>query len=232
VTAGRGDVVVVSGAGGMGVAVARRVGAGSTLVIADVDAASLTRDSALLTASGYRVVARVTDVSDRDSVAALAADAAALGSITAVVHTAGLSPVQAPADAIMRVDLLGTALMLDAFGAVVAPGSAGVFVASMAGSMASLDPDLERRLATTPTEELLGLPEVCAAADAGMAYALAKRANQLRVRAASVFWGSRGATVNSISPGVIATPMGAAELDGPNGEMMRTLVTNSGTGRI
>jgi NAD(P)-dependent dehydrogenase (short-subunit alcohol dehydrogenase family) len=132
----------------------------------------------------------------------------------------------------MRVDLLGTALMLDAFGAVVAPGGAGVFVASMAGSMASLDPDLERRLATTPTEELLGLPEVCAAADAGMAYALAKRANQLRVRAASVFWGSRGATVNSISPGVIATPMGAAELDGPNGEMMRTLVANSGTGRI
>jgi NAD(P)-dependent dehydrogenase (short-subunit alcohol dehydrogenase family) len=145
-----------------------------------------------------------------------------------------VSPVQASVDAIMRVDLLGTALMLDAFGEVISPGGAGVFIASMAGTMASLDPDFEARLATTPTDQLLALGGLSGGAvmDPGTAYAVAKRANQLRVRAASLLWGRRGARVNSLSPGIIATSMGAAELDGPHGEIMRAMIAASGTGRI
>jgi NAD(P)-dependent dehydrogenase (short-subunit alcohol dehydrogenase family) len=227
-------VIVITGAGGMGVAIARRIGAGTAIVLADFDQDLLDRETAALTASGYSVTGEHLDVSDRASVEALAASAAGRGRVTAVAHTAGLSPVQASVEAILRVDLLGTALVLDAFERVIAPGGAGVVIASMAGTMGSFDADLESRLATTRTEELLALPELAPeqVADPGMAYVLAKRANQLRVRAASVAWGRRGARINSISPGVIATPMGVAELDGPSGEVMRSLMAGSGTGRI
>lgn len=227
-------VVVITGAGGMGTAVARRLGAGAVVLLADVSEASLERESAALRAGGYEVVTRVVDVSSKESVDALAAAAAELGAVATVVHTAGVSPVQAPVEAILRVDLLGTAQVLDAFGEVVAPGGAGVFISSMAGAMATLDRDLETRLATTPTDQLLDLPELSpeAVPDPGTAYVLAKRANQLRVRAAASQWGRRSARVNSISPGVIATAMGAAELDGPSGEIMRAMINGSGTGRI
>jgi NAD(P)-dependent dehydrogenase (short-subunit alcohol dehydrogenase family) len=233
-TSGSRDVIVITGAGGMGSAIARRIGSGATVVLADLDEGSLQREARSLTANGFDVSSQVVDVSNRESVAALAADAAARGPVTAVVHTAGLSPVQAPVDAIMRVDLLGTALMLDAFGGVISPGGAGVFIASMAGTMASLDPDFELRLATTPADQLLDLAELAPGAigDTGTAYTTAKRANQVRVTAASLAWGRRGARVNSISPGVISTPMGAAELDGQSGDMMRALIAGSATGRI
>ena len=155
-------------------------------------------------------------MSDEESVASLAEVAVGLGRVEAVVHTAGLSPVQASVEAILRVDLLGAALMLDAFATAVAPGGAGVFISSMAGTLALQDPDLELRLTSVPTSELLALPELSAdvLVDPGVAYGLAKRANQLRVRSASLAWGHRQARVNSISPGVTSTPMGAAELMG------------------
>ena len=228
------DVIVITGAGGMGVAVARRVGAGSTVILADVDASNLDRQIGPLTASGYRVTGQLVDVSEQTSVAKLAAAAQARGRVVAVVHTAGVSPVQAPVEAILRVDLLGTARMLDAFADVIAPGGAGVVIASMAGTMGALDPDLEQRLTTTPTDQLLQLPELStdAVADPGTAYVIAKRANQLRVRHASLRWGARGARVNSISPGVVATEMGTAELHGPHGEIMRQMVAGSGIGRV
>jgi NAD(P)-dependent dehydrogenase (short-subunit alcohol dehydrogenase family) len=228
------EVVVITGVGGMGVAVARRVGAGSTVLLADVDQRHLDAQLGSLTASGYRVVGRRVDVSDKASVEELAAAAEAHGRVVAIVHTAGVSPVQAPIEDILRVDLLGTAQMLDAFADVIAPRGAGVFIASMAGTMGSLDPDLEQRLTNTPTDQLLGLPELSrdAIGDPGTAYFISKRANQLRVRHASLRWGARGARVNSISPGVIATEMGAAELNGPHGEIMRQMVAGSGLGRI
>ena len=231
---GDGRVVVVTGLGGMGEAIARRIGSGSTLVLADVNATALAAVAEGLRADGYLVVERVTDVSDAGAVDALAAAANERGRVDVVIHTAGVSPVQAPVEAILRVDLLGTALLLDAFGAVIAPGGAGVVIASMAGTMASLEPDLERRLATTATSELLGLPELAVGVvdNPGTAYGIAKRANQVRVRAASLAWGRRGARVNSISPGIISTPMGVAELGGPSGEFMRAMIAGSATGRI
>jgi len=227
-------VVVVTGAGGMGSAIARRVGAGSTVVLADFNERQLDVEVRSLAATGYDVIGHVVDVSQKDSVDALAADAAVRGPVVAVVHTAGLSPVQAPVDAILRVDLLGTALMLDAFGPVVSSGGAGVFISSMAGTMAPPNPELDRQLATTPTSRLLELPGLApdAITDSATAYVVAKRANQVRVTAASIAWGRRGARVNSISPGIISTPMGAAELEGPSGEFMRMMIAGSGTGRV
>lgn len=229
--AGKDGVLVVTGIGGIGMAIARRLGAGRVLLLADVNPASVTAAGDLLRGEGYHVVEQVTDVSDASSVEALARAAAGAGRVEVVVHTAGLSPAQAPADAVIRVDLLGTALMLDAFGEVMAPRGAGVFISSMAGTLTTVDSDLARRLATTPTAELLELPEL-AELDPGGAYGLAKRANQLRVQAAAAIWGLRRARVNSISPGVISTPMGAAELDGPSGEQMRAMIAGSPTGRI
>lgn len=227
-------IVVLIGTGGMGLAAVRRTALGATVVLADFDEARLNAVADDLRVEGYDVAPQLVDVSKAESVEKLATDAAALGPVTTVIHTAGLSPVQAPVGAILAVDLAGTAIVLDAFGAVIAPGGAGVFIASMAGHMARLAPELEAKLATTPTAELLGLAEleVSAIADAGAAYTLSKRANALRVRTASLAWGARGARVNSISPGIISTPMGAAELAGPSGDQMRGMIAGSATGRI
>lgn len=229
-----GRVVVVVGLGGMGLAVAKRLGSGSTLVLADFNAATLEAAVVEVRAEGYRVVEHMTDVSDKSSVASLAKVASDLGRVEVLVHTAGVSPTQASVEAILRVDLLGTALMLDAFASTIANGGAGVFIASMAGNMFPQNIDLETRLARTPTSELLALSELAAHAvpDPGTAYSLAKRANQVRVRSASLMWGKRGARVNSISPGVISTPMGEAELAGPSGDFMRQMVEASPTGRL
>jgi len=148
------------------------------------------------------------------------------------VHTAGVSPVQATTAQIMSVDVLGTALLLDAFEPYVRAGTVAVCIASMAGSMMDMPADVVRSFATTPTDQLLQLPALDPNLDPGIAYAIAKRANQARVEAASVSWGRRGGRVVSISPGVISTGMGASELDGPHGDSMRMMVEMSGTRRL
>jgi NAD(P)-dependent dehydrogenase (short-subunit alcohol dehydrogenase family) len=218
----------------MGLAVAQRLGLGSTVVLADVSRTALSGAADSLRSGGYDVVEQVTDVSVESSVVALAEVAVGLGRVEVVVHTAGVSPVQASVEAILSVDLLGAALLLDVFSHAIAPGGAGLFISSMAGSLAPLDPDLERRLMDSATADLLSLPELSVevVADAGTAYSLAKRANQLRVRSAALAWGRRRARVNSISPGIISTPMGNAELAGPNGEFMRGMITGSPAGRV
>jgi NAD(P)-dependent dehydrogenase (short-subunit alcohol dehydrogenase family) len=152
------------------------------------------------------------------------------------VHTAGLSPVQASIEAILRVDLLGVAHTLEEFAPLMAPGGAGVVISSMAGTMfqGHLGAEVERALATAPTGELLGLPALQpeAIGDPGTAYGVAKRANQLRVQGASRAWGERGARINSISPGIISTSMGQQELAGPSGDFMRLMVERSATQRL
>jgi NAD(P)-dependent dehydrogenase (short-subunit alcohol dehydrogenase family) len=230
------EVVVVIGVGGMGEAIARRQGPGKKLLLADFDEASLDRTAEVLRGNGYLVDTHVVDVSSMQSVTELAAAAAAAGPVVQVAHTAGLSPTQAPADRILQVDLLGVAHVLDAFGTVIAQGGAGVVVASMSGSLAEgrFPAELAGALALTPADQLLDLPFWSdeAFSDPGIAYAAAKWANQVRVRAASLPWGARGARVNSVSPGVIATPMGQEELDGGHGAQMRAMVDASGTGRL
>lgn len=229
------QVLVVIGAGGMGLAIARRLGSGRTLVLADAREQSLDEATALLRGEGHAVEQRLVDVSDARAVSALAATAADLGPVTHVAHTAGLSPQQASTEAILKVDLLGTALVLDAFAEVVAPGGAGVVIASMAGHMIGEVPaDRTAALRSTPTAELLDLPFLApdTVGEPSSAYVLAKHANLLRVQAAAGAWGRRGARINSLSPGVISTPMGQEELAGQSGETMRGLIAMSATRRV
>jgi NAD(P)-dependent dehydrogenase (short-subunit alcohol dehydrogenase family) len=227
------DVLVIIGVGGMGLSVARRSGAGRTIVLADINSAGLEAAAAALSEDGHHVLTREVDVTSRSSVAAVAETARAAGRVTAVVHTAGLSPQQASAEAVLAVDLLGVALSIDEFGRVIEPGGAGVVIASMAGHMMpALAPDVERQLATAPAEELLRLDACSTITSSQMAYPFAKRGNQIRVAAAAGAWGERGARINSISPGVISTAMGRLELDSESGALMRTMVDNSGLRRL
>ncbi|MGN2638443.1 SDR family oxidoreductase [Nocardia takedensis] len=184
----------------------------------------------------WAAVARITDVSDTDAVHATAEAAATLGGpVTHVIHTAGVSPVQAPVERVLHVDLLGTALVLDAFAEVIAPGGAGIVVASMAGHMVgTYSPEIEHALAYTPAAELPALPFPApdAVGDSGAAYGMSKRANTLRVRAAAMTWGARGARINCLSPGIILTPLARDEMTGPGSEGYRDMLANAPTGRV
>lgn len=230
------QTLVVIGVGGMGQAIARRTGLGLKVALADFNEELLASTAEALRGDGYDVDTYTVDVSSAESVRKLAADVAAKGTIVKVAHTAGLSPSQAPAAAILRVDLVGVANMLDAFGEVIAEGGSGVVISSMSAALMEgrYPAELDQAFAFTPTDELLDLPlwKAPEFANGGAAYALSKRANQLRVQTASVAWGKRGARVNSISPGVISTPMGAEELASESGAGMRAMIAGSGTGRI
>jgi NAD(P)-dependent dehydrogenase (short-subunit alcohol dehydrogenase family) len=229
------QVVVVIGAGGIGQAIASRQGSGKAVLLADLNAETLAAAAEALEARGHNVVTRSVDVASRESVHALAQAAAALGDLVQVVDTAGLSPVQASPAAILAVDLVGVALVLEEFGQIIAPGGAGLVISSMAGYMLpALDPEAEHALAQTSVDELLGLPILApdAVANSGRAYALAKRANHLRIQSAAVAWGDRGARVNSISPGIILTPFAQEEMTGPGAQGYRAMIDRSAAGRV
>jgi NAD(P)-dependent dehydrogenase (short-subunit alcohol dehydrogenase family) len=227
------ELLTVIGVGGMGEAIARRLGAGRTVLIADYNEATLASVSESLSAAGHHIQSRSVDVSSPESVHGLAEYAASLGSVTQLAHTAGLSPSQASAEAILAVDLLGVALVLDEFAEVIAPGGAGVVIASMSGHLVPpLPAEQEHALAHTPTLELLELDFVQRLNNPGFAYAIAKQANHIRVRAASGPWGQRGARINSISPGIISTPMSQQELASPVGDGMRAMIAMSASGRL
>ena len=227
------EVVVVIGAGSMGQAIARRVGAARTIVLADVRVEAAQAAADALADAGYVTVIAQVDVSSAESVAELARTAAGLGQVTHVVHTAGLSPAQASAQAIIAVDLVGTALVLEEFGHVIAPGGAGIVIASQAGHMLPpLPADQTEALARTPAAELGALPFLAAVTGSGAAYALAKRANIVRVQAAAVVWGDRGARVNSVSPGIIMTPLARDELNGPGAAGYQRMIAASAAKRV
>lgn len=227
------EVVVVIGVGGMGRVIARRQGIGKTLLIADHNEQALRHVVDELTSDGHHVVGQPVDVSSRTAVSALAAAAAALGRVTQVAHTAGLSPAQSPTAAILAVDLVGVALVVEEFGNIIASGGAGVVIASMAGHMPfELTAEQEHELGATVAEELLALPYVQSIEYPAVAYQLSKRANRIRVRSAARQWGSRGARINSISPGVVSTTMGHDELASPTGAITKAMIDGSASGRI
>lgn len=228
------DVLVVVGAGGIGLAVARRIGPGKAVLLADFSESTLETAASSLRAAGHDVHTRRVDVADTESVRALTEAAAALGPVVQVAHTAGLSPSQGDARRILAVNLLGAALITDGFGAVIASGGAGVVVASMAGHLltAPLTADQEHALAHTPAAELPSLDFLRTVTEPAHAYSISKRANHIRAQAASLAWGRRGARLNSISPGIISTPMGRQELASPVGDGMRAMLTASPAGRV
>lgn len=229
----RPEVVVVTGAGGMGEAVVRRLGSGVSVVLADFNDAHLQGVAEGLRRDGYSVHPVRTDVSSAADVAALATVAAGLGPIRCLVHTAGLSPTQATAQQIVTIDFIGTARMLDAFEPHVRPGTVAVCIASSAATFATLTAETEHLLATAPTDELSSLPVLDPSTlDAGMAYVVAKRAVQVRVEAAALAWGQRGGRVVSLSPGIIATPQGNEELAGQSGDGMRAMIAMSALKRL
>ncbi len=228
------DVVVVIGPGSIGQAIARRVGAGKRVLLADLRQENAEAAANTLGNAGYEVSTATVDVSSRQSVHALAEKATALGSVTGLIHAAGVSPSQASPATILAVDLYGTALVLEEFGSVVATGGAGVVIASQSGHrLGALTPEQNRALALTPADELLSLPllQKDEVKDSLHAYQLAKRGNALRVMAEAVRWGKRGARINTISPGIVITPLAKDELTGPRGAGYRRMIDRCPAGR-
>lgn len=228
------DVIVVIGAGQIGQAIARRVSAGKHVVLADLHLGNADAAAEVLANAGFEASTTAVDVSSRQSVHALAETATALGEVTGVIHAAGVSPSQATPKVILAVDLYGTAVVLEEFGNVIAPGGSGVVIASQSGHrLGALTAQQDAALATTPADELLALPmlQPDQVTDSLHAYQLAKRGNSLRVMAEAVRWGKRGARVNTISPGIIITPLARDELTGPRGEGYRRMIELCPAGR-
>lgn len=228
------NVIVLIGVGSIGQAIARRVSAGKHILLADLKPENADAAAKVLSDAGFAVSTTMVDVSSRESVQALVKTATAIGAVTGLIHAAGVSPSQASAAPIFKVDLYGTALVLEAFGNVIESGGSGVVIASQSGHrLPSLTPEQDKALATTPTEELLSLPflQSDAADNSLFAYQLSKRGNSLRVKAEAVRWGKRGARINTISPGIIMTPLANDELSGPRGESYRRMLEISPAGR-
>lgn len=224
------NVIVVIGAGQIGQAIARRVGVGKRVVLADRSEANASAAAEVMSNAGYDVSVATMDVSSRQAVHALVEKATRLGEIAGLIHAAGVSPSQATPETVLRVDLYGTALVLEEFGNVIARGGSGVVISSQSGHrLPALSLEQNRALALTPTEELLQLPflQLDQVKDSLDAYQLSKRGNSLRVMAEAVRWGKRGARINTISPGIIMTPLAKDELAGPRGAGYRKMIEGS-----
>ena len=228
------NVIVVIGAGSIGQAIVRRVAAGKHVLLADIRQENADAAAKVLFDAGFNVSTATVDVSSRASVHALIEAATKLGEVSGVIHAAGVSPSQASPETILKVDLYGTALVLEEFGNVITRGGSGVVIASQSGHrLGPLSTEQNALLASTPVEELLSLPmlQPDQIKDSLHAYQVSKRGNSLRVMAEAVRWGKRGARVNTISPGIIITPLANDELKGPRGPGYRRMLEVSAAGR-
>lgn len=228
------DVMILTGAGQIGMAIARRMGSGMKIVIGDQQMENAGAAAQIMNNAGFDAVPVEMDLSSRESILHLIAEAQTYGEISMLVNAAGVSPSQASVEAILKVDLYGTAVLLEEAGRAIRPGGSGVTISSQSGHrMAALGAEADEQLATTPAEELLALeilqPENIR--DSLHAYQMAKRCNVKRVMAEAVKWGERGARINSISPGIIVTPLAMDEFNGPRGDFYKNMFAQCPAGR-
>lgn len=227
-------VMLLVGAGQIGMAIARRVGTGMKIIVGDKKTENTENIAAILNNAGFDAFPVKTDLSDRASIQSMIAKGQEYGEITMLVNAAGVSPSQAPIEAILKVDLYGTAVLLEEVGKVIADGGVGVTISSQSGwRMSALTAQQDEQLAMTPTEELLSLdflqPENIR--DTLHAYQMAKRCNEKRVMAQSVEWGKRGARLNAIAPGIIVTPLAIDEFNGIRGDFYKNMFAKCPSGR-
>lgn len=227
-------VMLLTGAGQIGMAIARRMGYGMKIIVGDKRIENAQTVAKTMNEAGYDVVPMEMNLSDRESIRSLIREGQKYGNISMLVNAAGVSPSQAPVEAILKVDLYGTAVLLEEVGKVIAPGGTGVTISSQSGKrMPQLTAEEDELLACTPTEELLSLDilQPCNIKDTLHAYQLAKRCNEKRVMAEAVKWGERGARLNSISPGIIVTPLAIDEFNGPRGDFYKNMFQKCPAGR-
>lgn len=222
----RKNVMLLSGAGQIGMAIARRMGYGMKIIIGDIKIENAEKISKIMKDAGYDAEAAEMDLSDRNSIKSFIAKGQNYGDIKMLVNAAGVSPSQASVQTILKVDLYGTAVLLEEVGKVICSGGVGITISSQSGKrMPQLTAQEDAMLACTPTEELLSLkllqPENIK--DTLHAYQIAKRCNEKRVMAEAVKWGNRGARINSISPGIIVTPLAIDEFNGPRGDFYKNM---------
>lgn len=228
------EVMIVTGAGQISMAIARRVGFGKKIVLGDKKMENANAIAKVMYEAGFDVIPFEMDLSSRESIVAMIAEAQKYGEIKYLVNGAGVSPSQAPVEVILKVDLYGTAVLLEEVGKVIAEGGSGVTISSQSGwRMPQLTAEEDRQLATTPAEKLLSLPLLQKenVRDTLHAYQLAKRCNEKRVMAECVKWGQRGARLNDIAPGIIVTPLAIDEFNGPRGDFYKNMFAKCPAGR-
>ena len=228
------DVMIVTGAGQISMAIARRAGYGKKIVLGDKKIENAEAIASVMKQAGFDAVPFETDISDRSAILALIAEAEKFGDIKYLVNGAGVSPSQASIVMILKVDLYGTAVLLEEVGKVITEGGSGVTISSQSGwRMPQLSAEEDRLLAETPAEEILGLeilqPEKIR--DTLHAYQMAKRCNEKRVMAECVKWGAHGARLNGIAPGIIVTPLAVDEFNGPRGGFYKNMFAKCPAGR-
>ena len=228
------EVMIVTGAGQISMAIARRMGYGKKIILGDKNENNAQAVAEIMNQAGFDVEPFVMDMSSRTSIQAMVQKATEYGEVKAMVCGAGVSPSQAPIEVILQVDLYGTAVLMEEIGKVIAKGGAGVIISSQSGHrLPALTPEQDRALAMTPTEELLKLdflqPEKIK--DTLHAYQLAKRCNEKRTMYEAVRWGERGARINDIAPGIIVTPLAIDEFNGPRGDFYKNMFAKCPAGR-